>query len=138
MLIPTLYKVRLPREFSYPIGAQALSEQLADVPHFADFRICFSDLVSAWKSKFQRIIAERSDYEIVRVRLWAPFEISVYPVQRILKHTAHELVLSQGLPKLRAWIVQRGNQTSMTFASCSIIFSPSTGTVHTKALDHVA
>jgi len=54
MLIPTLYKTRLPREFSYPIGAEALSEQLAGVPQFSEFRICFSDVVSAWKSKFSR------------------------------------------------------------------------------------
>ena len=61
MLIPTLYKTRLPREFSYPIGAEALSEHLASVPQFSEFRICFSDVVSAWKSKFQQMIAEGAD-----------------------------------------------------------------------------
>src|SRR5258708_5461772 len=121
VLIPTTYKTRLPREFSYPIGAEALSKHLAGVPQFSEFRICFSDVVSAWKSKFQQIIAEGADYEIVRARLWSPFEIFVYPVQRILKHAAQEALVSGGLPKLRDWMLRQNSRTSMTFASCSII-----------------
>ena len=138
MLIPTLYKTRLPREFSYPIGAEALSEHLARVPQFSEFRICFSDVVSAWKSKFQQMIAEGADYEIVTARLWSPFEIFVYPVQRSLKHAAHEALVADGLPKLRDWMLRQGARTAMTFRSCSIVFSPPTQTVHVQERDIVA
>jgi hypothetical protein len=138
MLIPTLYKTRLPRELSYPIGAEALSEHLADMPHFSEFRICFSDVVSAWKSKFQQMIAEGADYEIVTARLWSPFEIFVFPVQRGLKHAAQEALVSHGLPQLRDWLVQRGSRAATTFASCSMIFSPPNETVHVKKLERVA
>ena len=138
MLIPTLYKTRLPRELSYPIGAAALSEHLAGVPQLSEFRICFSDVVSAWKSKFQQMLAEGADYEIVTARLWSPFEIFVYPVQRALKHAVHEALVSHGLPQLRDWMLQQSSRTTMTFASCSIIFSPPTQTVHIQERDHVA
>lgn len=138
MLIPTFYKTRLPRGFSFPIGAEALSEHLAGVPQFSEFRICFSDLVSAWKSEFQQMIAEGADYEIVTARLWSPFEIFVYPVQRSLKHAAHEALVSEGLPKLRAWMLRQSVRTAMTFRACSVIFSPATQTVHVQERDHVA
>lgn len=138
VLIPTRYKVRLSREFSYPIGAEALSEQLAGVPHFSEFQICFSDVVSAWKSKFQQMLAEGADYEIVRARFWSPFEISVYPVQRALKHAAQEALVWHGLPRLRDWMVRQGSRTTMTCAACDIVFSPPTQTVRIQEHDHVA
>lgn len=138
MLIPTLYKTRLSREFSYPIGAELLSEQLADVPQFSEFRICFSDAVGAWKSKFQRMIADGTDYEIVAARLWSPFEISVYPVQRELKHAAQKALVAHGLPKLRDWMLQHRSPSSLRFASGAILFSPPTKIVHFEERDHVA
>lgn len=138
ILIPTLYKTRLPRNLSYPIGAEALSNGLAGVPQLSQFQISFSDIVSAWKSKFQRILAEGADYEIVTVRFWSPFEILVYPVQRTLKHAAHEALLLHGLPPLREWMLRQSSRRTMTFASCSIIFSPPTETVRVQEHDHVA
>ena len=34
-MIPTHYKVMLPKNLSYPLGAQAISEALAGAPHAA-------------------------------------------------------------------------------------------------------
>jgi hypothetical protein len=138
MVIPTLYKTRLPRELSYPIGAETLSEHLANVPHFFEFRICFSDVVSGWKSNFQQMLVEKADYEIVTARLWSPFEIFVYPVQRGLKHAAHDALVTCGVPRLRDWIVQRSSRAATTFASCSLVFSPTTRMVHVIQQEHVA
>ena len=137
MLIPTRYKTRLPRELTYPIGAEALSEQLDGVPQFSEFRLCFSDLVSAWKSKFQRIIAEGADYEIVAAHLWSPFDIYVYPVKRELKHLAKEALFSHGLPKMREWLLRQSSPSPLKLASGSIIFSPSTKTVHFEERSHM-
>jgi hypothetical protein len=138
MLIPTLYKTRLPSELSFPVGAEVLSEHLADVPHFSDFRICFSDVVSAWKSKFQQMLADGADYEIVTARLWSPFEIFVYPVRRHLKHAVKEAMVADGLPKMRQWMLRQGSPSSLKFASGGIVFSPPTLTVHFEERNHVA
>ncbi len=138
MLIPTRYKTRLSRDLSFPIGAEALSEHLTGAPHFEEFQISFSDVVSAWKSKFRRMLAEGADYEIVRVRFWSPFEISVYPVQRTLKHAACEALVSHGLAQLRDWMLRQGSRKTMTFASCGIVFSPLTKSVHIQEHDYVA
>ena len=34
-MIPTPYKAKLPKNLSYPLGAQAISEALASDPHAA-------------------------------------------------------------------------------------------------------
>jgi hypothetical protein len=138
MLIPTLYRTRLSREFSYPVGAEVLSEHLAGVPRISDFHICFSDVVSAWKSKFQKMLADGVDYEIVTARLWSPFEIFVYPVQRRLKHPAHEALVANGLPKMREWMLRQGSASSLKFASGSIVFSPPALTVRFEERNNVA
>lgn len=138
MVIPTLYRTRLSREFSYPVGAEILSEHFTGVPNFPEFRICFSDVVSAWKSKFQQMLAEGADYEIVTARLWSPFEIFVYPVQRRLKHGAQEALVADGLPKMREWMMRQGSPSSLKFASGRIVFSPPALTVHFEERNHVA
>jgi hypothetical protein len=137
VLIPTLYKTRLSREFSYPVGAELLSEQLEGVPNFAEFHICFSDVVSAWKSKFQQILATGADYEVIRARLWTPFEIFIYPVRRPLKHAVQEALLSTGLPKMREWILSQPTPSSLKFASGLILFSPPTLSVRFEERNHV-
>jgi len=132
MLIPTLYKVRLSREFSYPVGAELLSEHLAGVPRFSDLRLCFSDVVTVWKSKFQRMLKEGSDYAIIEARLWEPFELFVYPVQRHLKHAAQDLLISQGLPMLRDWMLLQNPDNTLRDALCRIMFMPPTQAVYLR------
>ncbi len=138
MLIPTLYKIRLSRELSYPIGAELLSEQLEGVPNYSEFHICFSDVVSAWKSKFRQTLATDADYEVITARLWSPFEIFIYPVRRSLKHAVHEAVVSTGLPKMREWMLRQTAPSSLKFASGLIIFSPPTVSVRFEERNHVA
>ena len=137
MLIPTLYKNKLPRELSFPVGAEILSEQLVGVPRFSEFRVCFSDSISAWKSKFRRILAEGTDYEIVSASLGLP-KIMVYPVKRELRHQVREALLSDGLPKLRGWMMRRSKPSELTSGFAGIIFSPSTLTVYLEERNHVA
>jgi hypothetical protein len=130
MLVPTLYKKRLSKQLSYPIGAELLSEHLTGVPQFSAFTICFSDVVSAWKSKFQRILAEGADYEIVAARLWEPYMIYVYPVRRQLKHAAQQALLSHGLPALRDSMLKHHPASPLRDVYARIMFSPPTQTVY--------
>src|SRR5258708_27649601 len=132
MLIPTLYKTRLSKQFSYPIGAELLSEHLAGVPQFAEFTLRFSDFVSGWKSKFQRILAEGSDYEIIAAQLWEPFQINVYPVQRHLKRAAQQVLLASGLPMLRESMARHHPASPLRYVYCHIMFSPPTQTVYLR------
>ena len=132
-LIPTQYKIRLSREFSYPVGAEILSESLAGVPQFSDLSIRFSDRPTAWASKFQRTIAEEADYKIITAGGLPP-ELFVYPVLRRLKHAAHEALLARGLPLLREWLINHHPPDPLKFTSCEIVFSPSALDVYLRDL----
>jgi hypothetical protein len=131
MRIPTRYKkTKLSKELSYPIGAELLSEHLSDVPQFSELSICFSDIVSAWKSKFQRILVQGADYEILRLSLWDPFMIYIYPVKRELKRAATEALVSVGLPKLRESMITCYPPNPLRLVHAYIVFSPATLSVH--------
>jgi hypothetical protein len=132
MLIPTLYRAKLSKEFSYPVGAELLSESLLGVPHFGDFKLCFSDVVTAWKVKFQLMIAEGLDYVIIKARLWEPWEIYVYPVQRQLKYAARGSLIAIGLPMLRNWMFRHEPHSPLREPLCRVMFSPGTKAVYLR------
>src|SRR5205085_2498530 len=99
---------------------------------------CFFRLGECVEVKVPKNACGRCGLRIVRVRFWSPFEISVYPVLRTLKHAAHEALVSHGLPHLRDWMLRQGLRTTTMFASCSIVFSPPSQRVHIQEHDHVA
>ena len=129
MLIPTGYKLRLPQRFSYPLGAELLSEHLAGVPQFADLRVCFSDRPTAWASEFQRTLADGVPYEIVRVSADPSTSIYVYPVQSHLRHPAQQALVSHGLPALRTWLRDHFPVDPLRGGSCRVMFDPPATTV---------
>lgn len=123
-MIPTRYKAKLPKTLSYSLGAQAISEALADAPHAGDFTLSFSDIPVWPASEFQRRLREGEAYrvlvaEYVRVhkpgyygakaliergRYEAHWVLSVYPVRRELRHTVAELLRAHGLPAVSEWL----------------------------------
>src|SRR4051794_30669093 len=116
-MIPTHLKSKLPRHLSYPIGAEAISEGLADAPHVEAFTLMFRDNPVWPASEFQRLLRERLPYPIM-VGEFHPtrrpgyggaqylietgwyneeWKIVVYPVARELRHLATQLLREQGL-----------------------------------------
>lgn len=63
-MIPTRHKSKLPKLFSWPLGAEAISAGLADVPHAADLALTFSDSPVWPASAFQRLMRESLPYAI--------------------------------------------------------------------------
>lgn len=66
-LIETATKEKLPRGFSYPLGAQTLSKSLAGVPQFDQFRLWFSWRDEYWASKYTKKIEEAGAVSILEV-----------------------------------------------------------------------
>lgn len=123
-MIPTTYKAKLPKLLSYPIGAEAISEGLADAPHMEEFTLTFYD-TPEWKvSDFQRTLRESLPYPILVAEYKPPsrpgysgaqfmiekgwydkhWSLRVYPVRCELKHTVQQLLLEHGLPALAEWL----------------------------------
>lgn len=123
MFIPTKYKSKLPNDFSYPIGAELISEVLVGVPQFEKLVISFSSYHFAFTSDFQRARKEKQPYQVFRLTmthilkgLSSPnqfiedgfynenWEIHIYPVPRKLKSVAKELLLDAVLPQAKEWM----------------------------------
>jgi hypothetical protein len=125
VIIPTLSRSKIPRNLSYPIGAEAISEVLGPVPQFSDLKVIF------FLSKFD--VSVRSGryaqpcYEFIRVEYlkdakpgekWpikSPYgrpprnqwEIVVQPVPRILRHRITKYTIESALPMIRDWLMDR-------------------------------
>ena len=122
MLIPTRLKVKLPLDFSYPIGAEKLSEALASVPQFEKLVIWFSSYNYSASDR-QILRKENEPYEIFRISMIHPlkslssskqfieegfynenWEIHVYPVPRELKSVAKQFLIDEVLPQAKVWM----------------------------------
>jgi hypothetical protein len=123
-MIPTRFKYKLPRGFSYPIGAEALSDALAGTPNFELLSVWFVDPARSRGAAFRRVISERLPYTILSAEfrpalglgLWGSrdgiekgwydekWQVTVYPVLRELRHLANQLLREQGLPAVAHWL----------------------------------
>jgi len=66
-IIPTKFKEKIPKGFSYPIGAKILSESFGDVPQFDFFTISFWHKDGYWASSYRAKIKEKSSIKIIEV-----------------------------------------------------------------------
>lgn len=123
-MILTRLKAKLPRHLSYPVGAEAISEALADEPHVASLSVTFWDQAVWPASEFRRLLNERLPYRIMIVEFrpergpgligsaamiedgWYDerWELRVYPVLAEFRSTANRLLREQGLPAVSRWL----------------------------------
>lgn len=111
-MIPTRSKSKLPNTLSWPLGAEAISGGLADVPHAADLTLWFADSPVWSASAFHRLLRESRPYAVL-VADYQPalqpgyigstalieagwydvkWELRVNPVKRPLKSTVGALL----------------------------------------------
>ncbi len=122
MILSTIYRSKLDPSHSFPIGAEKLSTALDGIPDFSDYKIYFSDVVSAWKSQFKQILETGTPYTIVSARIRGEKKIGVYPVPRALKYQVHLDLLSFGLPQMRSSMCRMASLPKDQGASCDIMF----------------
>ena len=123
-MIPTQYKAKLPRQLSYPIGAQALSMALVGAPHAESFSVFFHKRPVEPASWFRQVLAQNHPYLILMAEYRADkspgyagaqfmidrgwyekkWELTVYPVLRELRHQANCLLRDRGLPLVVQWL----------------------------------
>jgi len=123
-VIPTGYKHEIPKTHSYPLGAKAISNALTGVPQFDLLQINFS---SVWKGFAKDRVADAPhevlavNYHGPRVTLMSGWTIYVRPVPRIRKHEIKSKLITEALPKIKAWLqanahsLDRGGGHGLTF-----------------------
>jgi hypothetical protein len=119
--IPTGYKDKIPHTFSYSIGAERISEALQEVPQIKDLCVYFSGFNCAKNlregGKVNPVLEVQYTYSrpglsssnsMIEDGWYRPrWKIYVRPVRRELKHIVMELLLEEGLPRVREWLVSR-------------------------------
>ena len=128
-LIPTTYKSKIPQGFSYPLGAEIISEALAGVPQYEQLSIRFSSY-NVRSRGFQRLITTR---ELWILQIHLDVESTTYPwIIRVgtlpseHKHTAQE-ALKAILPEVHRWLSVFNPERVQYCASVSFLYNLKTG-----------
>ncbi len=117
-LIPTDHRFKLPKTMSYPIGAEFVSELLANVPQRDLLNLTFvfhSGFRKAHEQDYPFKIFEAeftksdmhltaSNYFIEKGQYEEKWELTVYPVPRQMKSVAQRLLVENGLPRIAKWL----------------------------------
>jgi hypothetical protein len=149
-MIPTRLKARLPRQLSYPVGAEAISEALAGAPHVEAFSVTFWDEAVWPASEFRRLLLERLPYKVMTAEYqptrkpgisasdhmvqigWydEKWELSVYPVRSEFRQLANRLLREVGLPAIVTWLRSSGRAGwSANWHRIELVFSPADGSI---------
>ncbi len=129
-IFPTSYRMKHSKEVSYPIGAEALSRQLAGVPQH-DLITCrfsagypqhdvgkpqFYVLNVAYEKQARTFHDSKSALE--RGVFDPHWYISVFAVPRHLRGTIKLVLLEQALPAVvRPWLIEKSHLTGQTGGS---------------------
>ncbi len=114
-MLETLSKSKLPRGWSYPVGAQVLSHYLEGIDGATERPLYFSDY-SIRKSHDRHLRDKGEPYSIVEVTYSHPYTernpeylrwaVTIYPVPSDKAAAVRSCAVSAGLPQIREWLKQ--------------------------------
>ena len=114
-LIPTGYKKKLPRGFSYSYSAGEVSALLSVL---SVSQLYFSDRATHWHSQWQKAVREQGEVEVVQCCRSdsGEYDVRVYSVPSQTRQLVRSALKDTALPSLRQWIAaKRGNRFSAYF-----------------------
>lgn len=99
-MIPTKMKERLPKGFSYPLGAEMISKTIGELPQAekASLRFVWKD--EFWASKWRKRIAQRGTVALIHAsyaQRWDEWWIYVYAVPSDCSAEARDFLLGGAL-----------------------------------------
>jgi hypothetical protein len=118
-LIPTLYKTKIPKNLSYPFGAEILSNALKEVKNYDDLYVGFSDYSFRDKSEYKRLIENKRQIKVMKIsynynkypflgEFWdKDFDIIVYAVPKDKNQIVRETILEIGIPVIIEWLTKK-------------------------------
>ena len=107
-LIATRMRVPIPKEFSFPLGAEVISEALRDVAVYEELSLRFwYHFRLSTPSRLQAHV-DRGE-PLKALSCGSDGEIFIYPVFRQHRAMVKRLLLETGLPRLRQWFSAEQN-----------------------------
>jgi hypothetical protein len=122
-MIPTSRKPKLPTSLSYPVGAELVSEALADVPQASKLHISFGLF-----RPLLRKDGHMKPYPVLRANHSGPvmppslrWGLRVWSVPSEAKHDIKESLVAGGLARVRRWLEVRAG-LSQTRQSLTVMY----------------
>ena len=110
-LIPTVRKEKLPEGFSYPLGAEVISEVFDTVPHLENATIWFHWRDEYWASSWRKKIESRGSVKLLEFDA-SPLSgkpvLRLYSVPSDYSSVAREYLLAE-LPRIRRKLLAGGH-----------------------------
>jgi hypothetical protein len=107
-IIKTIHKDRLPKGWSYPVGAEAISSLLLEARQFNEIELFFQDRGQYWKSDFNITIKEQGEIKILdfgnSYLSDGGYLLHVYAVPSEKRQHVNEQFIAGILPALRAYL----------------------------------
>jgi hypothetical protein len=121
-MIATAFKSKIPQTHSYAVGAELLSKSLSSVPQYESLKLNFYGLWAASEEKKTQPLlnvnhinireTQYSSKDLVAQGFYDDtWEIVVYPVLRTQKAKVRNLLLTEGLPKVKEWLSANRSST---------------------------
>jgi hypothetical protein len=122
-LIPTHYKTKIPKNLSYPFGAEILSNALKDIKKYDDLSVAFSDYPFRNKSEYKKLIENKKQIPVLDIsyrydkypffgEYWdKDFCITIYAVPRDKNKIIRDTILEIGIPIIKEWISKKRPET---------------------------
>lgn len=105
MIIPTRYKSRIAHTFSYPLGAQEISEVLKHVPQYGKLYLCFSFYPMIWQRNNIPCQILGAGYGT-----GAQWSIRVQAVPQSLRYEIRTILIEQSLPDVALWLARNAGK----------------------------
>lgn len=120
LLIPTSYREKVPKDISYPLGAELISRHLTDVPQFYELKLSFffwtgeyHKILNRKAHKFVEITYSRYENSISntkknKVTQWVKPEwcIGVSPVPARIRKKVREVCIAEGFEVIKDWLLK--------------------------------
>ncbi len=115
-------KPRLSSRFAWPIGVELLSDRLSKVPQYDQMKVWFSDepIQDEWgrPTAMNKVADQELPYQILTAKYYvynrsARWYMMVYPVCKQLRSVANDLILSEGIPHIVAFLSRDFTETEM-------------------------
>ncbi len=133
-LIPTKHKEKIPKGFSYPIGAKDLSEGLKGVPQYINFELWYRVKDTFWASKYHEKVKAKEPIRVIQVEYYRSrvnrstpkdweesghcdpkWTIRVYGLPSEYRAETKKQIIANALPKIREWLIQIGNKDDFSY-----------------------
>jgi hypothetical protein len=116
-------KAKLPKHLSFPVGAEAISSALEGIPYASELKLTF--LADSYpKREFDTALREDRPYQLLKCSFYPKqspgysgsnksveqgwydekWQFWIYPVLRVRRHVANQLLIARGLPWIAIWM----------------------------------